>query len=183
MLKESWWSKDRNRPERGRELREDFLKKYASEIESEIYLEQIEEQANLTEIEDTTLCLSRVSERRTLKPPKTHYLPALNLAKYMKEDKIVEYPWLKTESDYELLKKQHSTNIIDSEQDHYHYLNYLNKLVNKQFGRYIKLFRKKEETFRERRALIDVAYESRKVYIDTLMSEKTKFKGKNKKNN
>lgn len=165
-------------------MREAFLNTHASKIEPEVLAEPNEEQLQSIGAEDMTLlCLSRARERRTLKPSESYHLPALNLTKYMREHEVAEDDWLKAKGDYETLKKQRAVSIVDSQKDYSNYLDNLTELINKQLRRYAKLFRKREKTFWEGRALVDVAYESRKVYVDTLMSEKTNIKGKNKRNN
>ncbi|RLU20236.1 hypothetical protein DMN91_006843 [Ooceraea biroi] len=180
-LKEFWWSKDPGRRERGRELREAFLNARASKIEPEASSNQNDRQSRrIIEDEDMIFCLSNARQRRTLKPPDSHLLP-LDLTKYMRANEIVKHRQIKTKNDDEILKNQVAVNIADSERSYTSYLDKLIELVNEQLQRYSKFFRKKKENFRQRRTLVDAAYESRKVYVDSLASDRAKTKEKKRK--
>lgn len=125
--------------------------------------------------------LPRARQRRISKSPESHRLPALNLTKYMSGDDVTANRWTKTENDKETSRNQCIIDIIDSQKSYSNYLEKLTELTSKQFRKYAKLFGKNEQSLWKRRALVDAAYESRKVYINTLTSVKAKIKGKNEK--
>lgn len=130
------------------------------------------------EDEDIAFCLSHTRQHRTLKPPGFH-LPALNLTKYTKRDEIERHHYTKKFYD----EKMQNQNVkVDSQRNYSNYLENLTELINKQLRRYAKFFRKKEENFWQRRSLTDAVYESRKGYIDSLISERSRTKEKRKKN-
>lgn len=168
MLKESWWSKDPNRLEYGKSLRETFLSEHASKIEPDASSNQ--KQLKLIEDEDITFCLSHERQYRTLKPPEFHHLSALDLTKYIKKDEITKHR-IKTKSDDELLKNQYIAFIVDSQMNYSNYLENLGKLMNKQLQKYVKNFEKKKENFWQKRTLVDVAYETRKICINNLIAK------------
>lgn len=182
MLKESWWSKDPSRSERGKNLREAFLNTHASNIESETSSSQNGIQLKLLEDEDMTFCLSHARQPRTLKSLESHHhLPALDLTRYMRRDEVAKHHRIKTKSDDEILKNQHIAIIIDSQTNYSNYLENLAELANKQLRRYMKYFGKKEENFWQRRTLVNTACETRKIYVDSLISGKAKNKTEGKK--
>lgn len=182
MLKESWWSKDPSRPKRGKDLREAFLNTHAVNIESETSSNQNGIQPKLLEDEDMAFCLSNARQPRTLKSPESHHhLSALDLTRYMRRNEVAKHHRIKTKSDDEILKNKHTTIIIDSQTNYSEYLENLTELMNKQLRRYVKHFGKKEENFWQKISLVDAAYETRKIYVDSLMSGRAKNKAKGKK--
>ncbi|XP_011877856.1 PREDICTED: uncharacterized protein LOC105567532 [Vollenhovia emeryi] len=182
LLKESWWSKDPNRLECGKNLREAFLNAHVSKTEPDASSNRNKIQLKLIEDEDTAFCLSHTRQYRTLKPPESHRLSALDLTRYMRRDEIAKRRWIKTKSDDEIFKNQHTASIVDSQTNYSGYLENLSALMNKQLQRYVKRLEKKEENFRQRRTLVGAACETRKNYIDSLIIEKAKNKTKRKKN-
>ncbi|XP_050461699.1 uncharacterized protein LOC126856844 [Cataglyphis hispanica] len=184
LLKESWWSKEPDRFKRGKELREIFLNVHATKPESEVSLNQIVEQSEEIEDEDIAFCLSHARQYRTLIPPEFHHLPALDLTKYMRRNEMARHLDSKMKSNNEKLINQ--LNVVDveihSQRNYSTYLENLTELMNKQLQTYANLFKKKEEDFWQGRTLIDAAYESRKIYIDSLTFERAKAKEKGKKN-
>nr|XP_012224984.1 PREDICTED: uncharacterized protein LOC105673728 [Linepithema humile] len=181
LLKESWWSKDSGRSERGKELRDTFLNIHVSKIEPEALVDENEKHSKIIKDKNMTFCLSHARQRRTLKSPEFHHrLLALNLTKYVKGDEIVEQYQIKTKHDDEILRKQHAMNIADSQENYSSYLENLADLTNKQLRRYAKFFRKREENFWKRRASVDRVCERRKVHIKSLTSERAKIKEKKK---
>ncbi|XP_014481753.1 PREDICTED: androglobin-like [Dinoponera quadriceps] len=183
LLKDSWRSKDPSQPERGRKLREAFLNTHTLIVEPVVPSEENEEESSTIETGDMAFCQSYEKQRRTLKPPKSYHLPALDLTKYMTRNGILTDYYIRMEIDYQILRDQQTVNIIESQKNYSHYLENLAELTDKQFRTYVKLFSKKEQNFWERRALVDHAYESRKVYIDTPTSSKAKIKEKDKATN
>ncbi|KYM98476.1 Calpain-7-like protein [Cyphomyrmex costatus] len=183
LLKESWWSKDPTRPERGKILRETFLNKHFFKIESDIsltYQNRIE--LKLIEDEDMEYCLSHTRQYRTLKSPESyHYLPALDLTRYMKRNEIAKYQRINTKSDDEILKNQHTAIIIDDQINYSDYLKNLDDLMNMQLRKHLKHFGKKKQKFWQRRSFVDAVYETRKIYINSLI-EKAESKAIGKKN-
>ena len=163
-----WWLKDLNRVKRGKNLREAFLNAHTLKIESDVFLNQNGIQLKLIEDEDMEFCLSHARQYRTLKSPKSYYLPALDLTKYM--EKIAKYHRIKTKSDDEILKNQHTAIITDDQINDSDYLKNLDDLMNK-LRRDLKHFGKKEN-FWQRRSF--VVYEIREVYIKNLIAEKEK---------
>lgn len=138
-------------------------------------------QMKLIESEDTAFCLSHARQYRTLKPPESHHhLSALDLTKYARRDEIAERR-IKTKNDDEMLKNQQTAIVSDSQTNYSGYLENLAEVVNKQLRRYVKSLEKKEENFWQRRTLVDAAYETRKIYINSLTAEKTKIKAKGTK--
>ncbi|CAL1678749.1 unnamed protein product [Lasius platythorax] len=183
LLKESWWSKDPNRFKRGKELREAFLNAHASKSEPEVSLNQNVEQSKIIEDEDVAFCLSHARQYRTLIPPGFHHLPALNLTKYARRDEVARHSRTKMKNNNEKLQNRYVIDVkVDSQRNYSNYLENLAELINKQLQRYANLFRKREKNFWQRRTLMDAAYESRKIYIDSLISERTKTKEKGRKN-
>lgn len=184
LLKESWWSKDPGRFKRGKELRETFLSAHALKSEPEVSLNQIVEQSKEIEDEDIAFCLPHARQRRTLIPPEFHHhLPALNLTKYVSRNEIVRHLDSKMKNNDEKLLNRYVVDVeVHNQRNYSNYLENLTELINKQLQRYAKLFKKKEKNFWQRKTLVDVVYESRKVYIDSLTSEKAKTKEKAKKN-
>ncbi|XP_070158784.1 androglobin [Polyergus mexicanus] len=184
LLKESWWSKDPGRFKRGKELRETFLSAHALKSESEVSLNQIVEQPKEIKDEDITFCLPHARQHRTLIPPEFHHhLPALNLTKYVRRNEITRHLDSKMKNNDEKLLNQYVVDIeIHDQRNYSSYLENLTELINEQLQRYAKLFKKKEKNFWQRRTLVDAVYESRKVYIDSLTSEKAKTKEKTKQN-
>lgn len=146
--------------------------------ESIVSSEQKEE-SNTIETKDIAFPQMHEKQRRTLKSPESYHLTTLDLTKYMMRNEIVTDYYVRMESDYQILRHQHTVNVTDSQKNYSQYLDNLAKLMNKQLRGYAKLLNKKEESFWQRRALVDDAYESKKVYIDTLTFPKTKTK-KNK---
>lgn len=178
MLKESLWSQDPSRLEYGKGLREAFLSAYATKIQPD---EPSNWKQQLIENEDTAFCLSHAKQDRTLKPKSHHYLSALDLTKYTRKDENVKH-WIKTKSDDEILTNQQTVIVIDSQTNYSGYLENLAEVVNKQLQRYVKSLEKKEENFWQRRTLVDAAYETRKIYVNSLIAERTKInKAKGKK--
>lgn len=151
--------------------------------EAIVFSEQNEKESDTIETEDRAFCRSYEKQRRTLKPPESYHLPPLDLTKYMTRIETVTDYYVRRKSDYQILRDQHNVNIIDSQNNYSYYLEHLAKLMKGQFRKYAKLFDKNERNFWKRRALMDDAYESRKVYIDTLTSPKTRIKEKNKTTN
>ncbi|KAL6254662.1 hypothetical protein P5V15_013969 [Pogonomyrmex californicus] len=178
LLKESWLSKSPNRSERGKDLREIFLNAHILKIEPDASLNLNE--SKLIENEDAMFCLSHVRQYRTLKSPKPP-LSVSNMMKYMRRDEAVKHYWIKTKSDDEILKNQYINNITNNQSNYFRYLENLAKLINKQLQKYIKYIGKKEETFWQRRVLVDAVYETRRTYTDNLTSERLKIKEKGKK--
>ncbi|KYN44433.1 Calpain-7-like protein [Trachymyrmex septentrionalis] len=178
LLKEMWL-KDPSQAERGKNLRKVFLNAQASKSESDVFSNQNGIQLKLIEDEDVEFCLSHARQYRTLKSPES-YLPALDLTKYMK-NKITKYR-LKTKSDDEILKNQYTAIIIDNQINDSDYLKNLDDLMNKQLRRHLKHFGKKEKNFWQRRSFVDAVYETRKIYINSLITEKAKNKTDLKKN-
>lgn len=128
-------------------------------------------------------CLSSAGQRRTLKSPELYHplnLLASNLTKYVKGDEIVKHYRIKTKDDDEILRKQCAINITDSQENYSRYLENLADLTNKQLRRYAKFFKKRDENFWKRRASVDIAYESRKVHIESLTSETAKIRERRK---
>ncbi|KYM85688.1 Calpain-7-like protein [Atta colombica] len=166
LMKKMWWLKDPNRVNRGKNLREAFLNAHTSKIESDVFLNQNGIQLKLIEDEDMEFCLPHARQYRTLKSPKSYYLPALDLTKYMK--KIVKYHRIKTNSD-EILKNHHIA-IITDDQINDSDLKNLDDLMNK-LRRDLKHFGKKQN-FWQRRSF--VVYEKREIYIKNLIAEKEK---------
>lgn len=177
MLKESWWSKDPDRFKRGKELREVFLSAHASESEPEVSLNQ-NKQSKIIEDEDVAFCLSDdARERRTLIPPGFHHLSALNLTKYVGRDEIARHHY------YIKIKNNDENHVkVDNQRDYATCLENLTELTNKQLQKCVKLFKKKEENFWQRRTMTDTFYKSRKNYIDSLISEGTRAKEKTRSN-
>ncbi|KAG5317869.1 ADGB protein, partial [Pseudoatta argentina] len=170
LLKEMWL-KDPSQAKRGKNLRRAFLNAYASKIESDVFSNQNGIQLKLIEDEDMEFCLSHARQYRTLKSLESyHYLPALDLTKYMK-NKIAKSHQIKTKSDDEILKNQHT---VDNQINGSDYLKNLDDLMNKQLRRHLKHFQKKEKNFWQRRSLVDAVYETRKIYINSLIAEKAK---------
>lgn len=169
-MKESWWSADPSKPERGRKLRESFLNTFTLRTEAAIFPEQNEKESHATETEDMAFCQSREERRRTLNPPESYRLPSLDLTKYITRNGIVTDHYVRKESDYQILRDRSIINIADSQRNYSHYLDNLTKMTNEQFRRYTMLCDKKKKNFWGRRSLMDDAYESRKIYIDTLTS-------------
>lgn len=116
-----------------------------------------------------------------MKPPKSHrsLLPS-NLTGYMKGDEVAKHYQIKTKCDDEILRKQHAISIAESQKNYSSYLENLADLTSKQLRRYARFLGKREENFWKRRASVDRAYESRKVYIESLTSERAKIKEKKK---
>lgn len=181
-MKESWWSKDPDRFKRGKELRETFLNVHATESESEESLNQIVEQSEEIEDEDIAFCLSHARQRRTLISPEFPHLPALNLTKYTRNEIARHFDSNMKNNDEKVLNRLNVVDVeIHSQRNYSTYLENLTELMNKQLQTYANLFKKKEENFWQGRTLIDAAYESRKIYIDSLTSERAKTKEKGKK--
>ncbi|XP_036143417.1 uncharacterized protein LOC105838621, partial [Monomorium pharaonis] len=180
LLKESWQSKDSSRPERGKDLREAFLNAYASKMKSDASSNRNGMQLKLIEDKDMVFCLPHTRQYRTLKPLESVHLPALDLAKYTR-DEIMKNHQIKTKINDELLKSQCITIITDSQTNYSNYLENLAELINKQLRRYAKNIDKRKKNFWQRRSLIDAAYETRKTYVDNLLSERAKNKAKGKK--
>ncbi|XP_071557569.1 androglobin [Temnothorax nylanderi] len=182
LLKESWWSKDPNRLEYRKDLREAFLKAHASKIKPDASSNRNRIQLKSIEDEDAAFCLSHVRQYRTLKPPESHrHLSALDLTRYVRRDEIAKHYRIKTKSDDEILRNQHTAIIIDSQTNYSDYLRNLGELMNKQLRKYVKRFEKKDENFWQRRTLVDAAYETRKIYVNSLIAERAKTKAKGKK--
>lgn len=182
LLKDSWWSKNTDRRKHGKELREVFLDTHALKIDPETSSRQNEIQSKIMEDKDIVFCLSNAEQPRTLKPAESYYLLPLDLMKYMRAKEIAEYCWVKTKDDDEILKHQYAISIADSQRNYSTYLDKVIEIMNEQLVRYTKIFRKRKESFRQKRALVDAAYESRKVYINSLASDRAKRKEKGKKN-
>lgn len=135
----------------------------------------------MVENEDTAFCLSHARQHRTLKPPESsYYLPALDLTRYVRRNEIAKHHRIKTKSDDELLKSQHTAITIDSQTNYFGYLKNLAELMDSQLRRYSKHFGKREENFWQRRTFVDAVYEARKTHINSLISEKAKNKTKEK---
>lgn len=146
-------------------------------------LNQNVEQSKIIEDEDVAFCLSHARQYRTLIPPGFHHLPALNLTKYARRDEVARHPRTKMKNNNEKLQNRYVIDVkVDSQRNYSSYLENLTELINKQLQRYANLFRKREKNFWQRRTLMDAAYESRKIYIDSLISERTKTKEKGRKN-
>jgi len=158
------------------------LNAHISKIEPDVSSDQNGIQLKLIEDEDTAFCLSHAQRQyRTLKPPESlSRLSALDLTKYIKSDEIAKHPRIKTKNDDEILKNQYTAIIIDNQTNYFNYLKNLVELMNKQLQKYLKRFRKKEENFWQRRTLVDAVYETRKIYINSLIPEKAKNKAKRK---
>lgn len=181
LLKESWWSKDPHRRGRGKDLREAFLNMYASKTESEMSSIQNKKHTRIVEDEDMEFCLSNARQRRTLKSPESRYVSPLDLTRYAQMNEISERR-VKTKSDDEILKNQHAVNIAESQRNYSNYLDKLIELTNEQLQRYTMFFRRKKESFLQRKTLVDAAYESRKAYVDdSLTSERAKAKERKSK--
>ncbi|KYN15826.1 Calpain-7-like protein [Trachymyrmex cornetzi] len=179
LLKEMWWLKDPSQAKRGKNLRKAFLNAHASKIESDVFSNQNGIQLKLIEDEDMEFCLSHARQYRTLKPLESyHYLPALDLTKYMEN----EYHRIKTKSDDKILKNQHTAIITDDQINDSDYLKNLDDLMNKQLRRHLKHFGKKEKNFWQKRSFVDAVYETRKIYINSLIAEKVKNETNGKKN-
>jgi len=133
-------------------------------------------QSRLMENKDMLSCLPNAKQARTLKPPEFRHLPSLDLTRYIQEDKITKHYRIKTKDDDEILKNEHANNIANSQKRYYNYLNKLIESMNEQFQRYMKFSKKIKEGCQQRKALIDMAYESRKLYVDSLITDRAKVK-------
>lgn len=154
-----------------------FLSAYATKIEPG---SSNQKQLKLIEDEDMMFCLPHASQYRTLEPPEPEHVFALDLTKYTRKDEISE-TWLKTESVDEILKKQYIATVVESQTNYSNYLQNLAEVMNKQLRRYVKSLEKQQKNFWHRRTLVDAAYETRRIYVNNLMAERTKINKVKKK--
>lgn len=161
-------------------MREAFLSAHTSKTTPDVSSNRNKIRLKLIEDEDTAFCLSHARQYRTLTPESPHHLSTLDLTRYMRRDETTHHR-IKTKSDDEIQKNQHTAIIIDSQTNYSDYLENLGELMNKQLRRYVKHFEKKKENFWQRRTLVDAAYETREMYVNSLITERAKNKAKEKK--
>jgi len=176
LLKETWWSKDPNRYAHGKKLRDAFLTTYISNMKPIKSSNKNKNQSRSTENKDMLFCLPNAKQARTLKPPEFRHLPFLDLTKYIQAEEITKARRIKTKHDDEILKNQHTNNIADSQKRYYNYLDKLIKSIDEQFQRYVKFSNKIKENCQQRKTLVDMIYESRKLYTDSLLTDRTRAK-------
>ncbi|CAL7940379.1 unnamed protein product [Xylocopa violacea] len=177
QLKEAWAKENPDSLQRGRELREAFVKEH--EIKPETRTGSIERKASshskssLTKRDTQRSSIADASEtsmlhleERTLKPTASlRRLPPLDLTVYeVKEDQGKE-PRLKTESDEELSRSIRAANIARAKENYENFLDKLENLFEKQKERHATMYGRYMEYFWDGRASSEEAYEARNSYV------------------
>ncbi|XP_076751153.1 androglobin [Xylocopa sonorina] len=176
-MKEAWAKENPDSLQRGKELREAFVKEH--EIKPETRTGSIERKpsshskSSLTKRDTQRSSIDYASEtsmlhleERTLKPTASlRRLPPLDLTIYeVKEDEGKE-PRLKTESDEELSRNIRAANIVRAEENYASFLDKLRNLFEKQQTQYGTLYGRYTEYFWDSRASLEEAYEARNLYV------------------
>ncbi|XP_017876263.1 uncharacterized protein LOC108622717 [Ceratina calcarata] len=180
-MKEEWAKENPDSLERGRELREAFIKKH--EVRPEISAGSFERKSSSHSMRSVTkrdsqpsligdtseLSMGSRFEERTLKPPSAlRRLPPLNVSLYkIKEDEEDE-SWVKTDADEEMMRNIRMMNIIYAQEDYAYFLDELNSLMKKQQEQQDSLYGTYKESFWCRRAALDDAYDARNLYVRSM---------------
>lgn len=176
-MKEAWAKENPDSLQRGRELREAFIKKH--EVKPKSLTGSLERKGSshseksLTKrdaLRSSIVDASEVSmahlEERTLKPPPSlRRLPPLDLTIYQVKEDEEDKPWVKTELDEDMLRNIRMMNIIYAQEDYKHFLEDLENLYRQQKFQYQKLFSRYNESFHLRRTWFADIYQDRKSYI------------------
>lgn len=179
-MKEAWAKENPDSLQRGRELREAFIKKH--EIKSKSSIDSPEkkvpshpEKSSRRDGQRLSVGTSEISmahlEERTLKTPASlRKLPPLDLAVYEVREEKEDKPRLKIESDEEIPRNLRTMNIVYAQDDYAHFLEELENLYRRQKYQYKTLYGRYLDEFLDRRSRLEDVYEARKGYIDSLRS-------------
>ncbi|KAK9306199.1 hypothetical protein QLX08_003085 [Tetragonisca angustula] len=178
-MKEAWAKENPDSLQRGRELREAFIKKH--EIKSKSSIDSPEkkvpshpEKSLRRDGQRLSAGTSEISmahlEERTLKTPASlRKLPPLDLTVYeVREEEEEDKPRLKTESDEEILRNIRTMNIVYAQDDYAHFLEELENLYRRQKYQYKTLYGRYLDEFLDRRSILEDVYEARRAYIDSM---------------
>ncbi|CAD1472175.1 unnamed protein product, partial [Heterotrigona itama] len=178
-MKETWAKENPDSLQRGRELREAFIKKH--EIKSKSSTDSPEKKVpshpekslkrdgqRLSVVGTSEISMAHLEER-TLKPPASlRRLPPLDLTVYEVREDEEDKPRMKTESDEETLRNIRTMNIVYAQDDYAHFLEELENLYRRQRYQYKTLYGRYLDEFFDRRAILEDVYEARRVYINSM---------------
>ncbi|CAK9814641.1 ADGB [Anthophora plagiata] len=178
-MKEAWAEENPDSLERGRELREAFIKKHEVKPESSTSLFETKLSSHSGEFSkgesresmsaDTSMTSMVRLEDRTLKPPASlRRLPPLDLSVYEVKDDEEDKPWVKTESDEVMLRNNRLMSIIYAKEDYMHFLEDLECLIENQKEHYETMYGKYREDFWDRRYILNEIYENFRDYISSM---------------
>ncbi|XP_012287332.1 uncharacterized protein LOC105703489 [Orussus abietinus] len=175
-MKSVWVADKPDRLQQGCRLREEFLNKNRivlepSEVVSKKKISTIVSQHKDVNSSNTARLLSQLSDdnQRTLVPPENmkNLLPKLDLTIYMVKEDEEEDRWYKTEYDEEMLRSHRAVNMFDFEQYYLGFLEESNDILNSQRQKYSRLLNNYSESVSRRKSLLNTAYETRTVFIDS----------------
>ena len=175
-MKEAWAKENPDSLQRGRELREAFIKKH--EIKSKSSIDSPEKKVpshpekslkrdgqRLSIVGTSEISMAHLEER-TLKPPASlRKLPPLDLTVYEVREDEEDKPRVKAESDEETLRNIRTMNIVYAQDDYAHFLEELENLYRRQKYQYKTLYGRYFDEFFDRRAILEDVYEARRAYI------------------
>ncbi|XP_017754769.1 PREDICTED: uncharacterized protein LOC108546966 [Eufriesea mexicana] len=176
-MKEAWAKENPDSLQRGRELREAFIKKHEMKPKSLTgSLERKDSshsEKSLTKrdtLRSSIVDASEISmahlEERTLKPPSVlRRLPPLDLTIYEVREDEEDKPWVKTELDEDMLRNIRMMNIIYAQEDYKNFLEDLENLYKQQKHQYQKLYGRYKDSFLTRRSWFASICEIRRSYI------------------
>ncbi|XP_076244001.1 androglobin [Calliopsis andreniformis] len=180
QMKEVWATENPDSLQRGRELREAFLKEHELKSVPSAAESMYDKKSSTLSRKSSKRDSARTSfdcwetstlnlERRTPKPTASlRKLPPLNLSIYTVKDEEEDIPWVKTEQDEETLRTSRMMNIIYAKEDYLHFLEEMHVLLKNQKQKFHMLYDEHKETFWGGRTLLEHAYEERKAFIDSM---------------
>lgn len=181
-MKEMWAAENPDSLQRGRELREAFIKKHEIQPKSSTCsLERnpsgLSERLSLTksslkssamDIFQSQASMLSLAERTLKAPPSLRRLPPLDLSIYEEKEDVCDRPFVRTESSEKIQRDMRMLRIVEAEQGYADFLKEMENLIEKQKERYRTLYGDYEDVFWERRVDLEDVYEARQAYINSM---------------